>query len=438
MCHFVVRVFVPSKKKRVKQRRVVATKPKLQCKDHYTPTPQQPRLGKLLTLNYQNLSFPSSSSEPTVDTSHQIFPPPNTRDSDSQGWSSFVEDNDAMNALLVDLFDSVLDNKVPDSDDEEYRVTTNVNLDPGGPLESLVNSVNTDSFAGRQFFGTVLSAPTLVRTSSEQSMASCGSTASSILGSIPILQGNNKVDVYTNQHSAIPHDITGTCGNVFSNVSLENQEITWTRETEQSSQSTAMLHHMNPRDMPSELMPPLHRDSPASPMFSCFSTVEQRVLNDEDATTRFAPPKQPVEDWPALTTAGESLSHLPVDSTDSSAILTMKNEDLTRSESVFPAKLHRMLQDADREGFHHIVSWVQGGTAFQVHDVESFMRHVMTKYFDQSKFQSFRRQLNLYQFTRVNSTVHGTYYFHKYFLQRDPSLCHQITRPKSIRRSKQT
>lgn len=269
-------------------------------------------------------------------------------------------------------------------------------------------------------------------------MASCGSTASSILGSIPILQGNNKVDVYTNQHSAIPHDITGTCGNVFSNVSLENQEITWTRETEQSSQSTAMLHHMNPRDMPSELMPPLHRDSPASPMFSCFSTVEQRVLNDEDATTRFAPPKQPVEDWPALTTAGESLSHLPVDSTDSSAILTMKNEDLTRSESVFPAKLHRMLQDADREGFHHIVSWVQGGTAFQVHDVESFMRHVMTKYFDQSKFQSFRRQLNLYQFTRVNSTVHGTYYFHKYFLQRDPSLCHQITRPKSIRRSKQT
>ncbi len=111
-----------------------------------------------------------------------------------------------------------------------------------------------------------------------------------------------------------------------------------------------------------------------------------------------------------------------------------KNEDLNRSEAVFPSKLHRMLQDAKREGFEHIVSWIHGGTAFKVHDVSSFMKEIMPIYFDQSKFESFRRQLNLYGFTRVTRGPSRGMYYHQDFVQNDPSLCQNISRPKSVRK----
>jgi len=113
-----------------------------------------------------------------------------------------------------------------------------------------------------------------------------------------------------------------------------------------------------------------------------------------------------------------------------------KNEDLNRSESVFPTKLHRMLTDAKRDGFDHIVSWIHGGTAFKVHDVNAFMERIMPIYFDQTKFESFRRQLNLYGFSRCTRGPSRGMYYHEHFVQNDPSLCQMITRPKSVRKRK--
>lgn len=107
------------------------------------------------------------------------------------------------------------------------------------------------------------------------------------------------------------------------------------------------------------------------------------------------------------------------------------NEDLSRSEAVFPQKLHKMLEDADSKGFHTVVSWINGGSAFHVHDVSAFVESVMPLYFNQSKYPSFRRQLNLYGFTRVPSAIHGSYFAHRCFLQENPELCNQIVRTSS-------
>jgi hypothetical protein len=117
-----------------------------------------------------------------------------------------------------------------------------------------------------------------------------------------------------------------------------------------------------------------------------------------------------------------------------------KNEDLNRSETVFPAKLHRLLRDAPKNGLSHIVSWIQGGTAFQIHNIDEFTSRVMSTYFSQSKFASFRRQLNLYGFSKSHPSeaVKGTYYYHESFLQNDPSLLHQIVRPTTPPRRKIT
>ncbi len=100
-------------------------------------------------------------------------------------------------------------------------------------------------------------------------------------------------------------------------------------------------------------------------------------------------------------------------------------------ENVFPQKLHFLLQQAEMEGFDHIISWVNDGAAFKVHDSKAFLEKVMPNYFDQSKFESFRRQLNLYGFQRVSRGPSRGIYYHQFFLQSEPSLCQSITRPVS-------
>jgi hypothetical protein len=106
------------------------------------------------------------------------------------------------------------------------------------------------------------------------------------------------------------------------------------------------------------------------------------------------------------------------------------SDDLQQSESVFPTKLHRMLADVQKNGLDHIVSWVQDGAAFKVHDTDTFVQQIMPLYFDQTKYESFRRQLNLYGFSRVSRGVSRGFYYHQLFLKSDSSLCENIIRPK--------
>lgn len=54
-------------------------------------------------------------------------------------------------------------------------------------------------------------------------------------------------------------------------------------------------------------------------------------------------------------------------------------------EHSFPWKLHTLLEEAEKEGFNHIVSWVQEGSAFKVHDSDKFVNSIMPNFFDQSK-----------------------------------------------------
>jgi len=55
-----------------------------------------------------------------------------------------------------------------------------------------------------------------------------------------------------------------------------------------------------------------------------------------------------------------------------------------------------MLEDAVDKGFENIISWQKGGRSFRVHHPEDFAQHVMQEYFQQTKFKSFQRQLNIY------------------------------------------
>lgn len=107
-------------------------------------------------------------------------------------------------------------------------------------------------------------------------------------------------------------------------------------------------------------------------------------------------------------------------------------------ENVFPQKLHFLLNQAEKEGFNHIISWVNDGAAFKVHDSNAFLKEIMPLWFDQSKYESFRRQLNLYGFQRISRGPSRGVYYHQFFLQSEPSLCESITRPSSSSSSSST
>lgn len=67
----------------------------------------------------------------------------------------------------------------------------------------------------------------------------------------------------------------------------------------------------------------------------------------------------------------------------------------------FTVKLHRLLADAQEQGFTDVIQWDPGGRSFTVYQPELFAETIMKKYFKQTKYKSFQRQLNLYDFKRV-------------------------------------
>ena len=56
----------------------------------------------------------------------------------------------------------------------------------------------------------------------------------------------------------------------------------------------------------------------------------------------------------------------------------------------FPWKLHDMLDRSFSEGYGDVVSWVDDGQAFRVHNAEVFVDHIMRRFFKQTKYKSVR------------------------------------------------
>ncbi len=96
----------------------------------------------------------------------------------------------------------------------------------------------------------------------------------------------------------------------------------------------------------------------------------------------------------------------------------------------FPVVLHRLLTDSTEEGFEDIIAWQPHGRAFLVHDHDRFVDEVMPKYFRQTRFSSFQRQLSLYGFLRLTKGADGGAYYNEWFLRGLPHLCAHMHRTR--------
>ena len=75
-------------------------------------------------------------------------------------------------------------------------------------------------------------------------------------------------------------------------------------------------------------------------------------------------------------------------------------EPSSSTEDRFTVKLHKLLEDAEKHRFQDIIGWNPDRRSFTIFKPVEFADTVMGKYFRQSKYKSFQRQMNLYGFHR--------------------------------------
>ena len=98
----------------------------------------------------------------------------------------------------------------------------------------------------------------------------------------------------------------------------------------------------------------------------------------------------------------------------------------------FPMKLHDMLEHIEllEPELAHVVTWQSHGRCFIVHKPKVFAEHVLARFFQQKKYASFQRQLNLYGFNRITKGPDRGSYYHELFLRGKKFLSRGISRMK--------
>lgn len=93
----------------------------------------------------------------------------------------------------------------------------------------------------------------------------------------------------------------------------------------------------------------------------------------------------------------------------------------------FPGKLLEVL---DRSDLVDIIDWMPHGRAFIVKKPKLFTTNVLPRFFKQTKFLSFTRQLNLWGFKRITRGIDAGAYYHELFLRGRPYLAMRMRRQK--------
>jgi len=105
---------------------------------------------------------------------------------------------------------------------------------------------------------------------------------------------------------------------------------------------------------------------------------------------------------------------------------------MSGNDEQFPYRLHRLLDDAETNGFQHVISWSPSGHSFHITSKATFEAEVMPKYWSSSKYKSFQRNLNMWGFQRLRAKgpEHGNI-ASPFFIRGSPSLCMNMTRIKN-------
>ena len=98
------------------------------------------------------------------------------------------------------------------------------------------------------------------------------------------------------------------------------------------------------------------------------------------------------------------------------------------SIGLFPGKLHNLLDYAEQNDLQDVICWIDNGTAFVVKDSKK-LEEILPKFFRVTKYKSFQRQLNMWNFERnTHNGDRNARISHPYFVRGNKSLCSKMAR----------
>ena len=114
---------------------------------------------------------------------------------------------------------------------------------------------------------------------------------------------------------------------------------------------------------------------------------------------------------------------------DSSDLTHDHNSKADSRVAPFLRSLRIILQIESEE----VMRWTTDGLAFEILDMKLMTEHILPKYFKHSKYASFQRQLNYFNFRKwTKSKATRCTFSNEFFVRDHPELAWRITRKKSI------
>mmetsp|Transcript_3940 Transcript_3940/g.5685 ORF Transcript_3940/g.5685 Transcript_3940/m.5685 type:complete len:330 (+) Transcript_3940:87-1076(+) len=108
---------------------------------------------------------------------------------------------------------------------------------------------------------------------------------------------------------------------------------------------------------------------------------------------------------------------------ENSASATMSYKDDDDVTKIFPQKLMDMLAEPSN---NDAIAWLPHGKSFVIKDREKFSDTVLPKYFRKTKYASFTRKLNRWNFKRVAKGADVGAYYHEFFQRDNEAMCIQM------------
>lgn len=98
-------------------------------------------------------------------------------------------------------------------------------------------------------------------------------------------------------------------------------------------------------------------------------------------------------------------------------------EEIDENAKIFPQRLMEILSEPTNAD---AITWLPHGKAFIIINRQKFANYVLPKYFRKTKYTSFTRKLNRWNFTRVTRGPELGAYYHEFFQRNSEALCTQM------------
>mmetsp|Transcript_30655 Transcript_30655/g.50644 ORF Transcript_30655/g.50644 Transcript_30655/m.50644 type:complete len:294 (+) Transcript_30655:159-1040(+) len=108
-----------------------------------------------------------------------------------------------------------------------------------------------------------------------------------------------------------------------------------------------------------------------------------------------------------------------------------RKESPRGTRMTFPFQLFALLTQAEALGLSEVITWLPSGDKFVILKPNEFAQRILPKVFRQTKFSSFKRQLNAYGFQREITShleLDKLVYYNDNFHRDRPAACGQIIR----------